>query len=305
MLPRKFCEYKESNKCSAVVPDCVCGRDAAKKVRDAENKVKKLKKEVDELKKQPDAAAQMGGEISKWATTWLHDNAVTSQVFHGGDWQGNSCRDFLRRKENDDSKDVVYVAFIKKLCQKIDEIPGDTQAKQKQKEKLITFLNGIFKSLCDKLVPVVSALSSTEEFTDQQCDNAAASCKEYVRYYREQRDNINKVLEGVNVKPKLHVLETHVVEWYQEWRSVGFFGEDVVESLHAVINKHQRIQSSSFARDKRKYYQTVDDELNLLFEQFACAPVDEEAKPKRKKRKKGEVGTSATSSAGNAAAVSL
>ena len=78
MLPRKLCEYKEFNKCSAVVPHCVCGRDAAKKVRDAENKVKKLKKEVDELKKQPDAAAQMGGEISKWATTWLHDNAVTS-----------------------------------------------------------------------------------------------------------------------------------------------------------------------------------------------------------------------------------
>ena len=60
MLPRKFCEYKDSKKCSAVAPDCVCGRDAAKKVRDAENKVKKLKKEVDELKKQPDAAAQMG-----------------------------------------------------------------------------------------------------------------------------------------------------------------------------------------------------------------------------------------------------
>ena len=38
----------------------------------------------------------------------------------------------------------------------------------------------------------------------------------------------------------MHVLEQHVPEWLEEWCSVGFFGEDVVESLHAEINELQR-----------------------------------------------------------------
>ena len=112
--------------------------------------------------------------------------------------------------------------------------------------------------------------------------------------YREQRDNINKMIDCANVKPKMHVLETHVPEWFREWRSIGFFGEDPVESLHAVINKIQRTQSSSFAREKCKYMQTVDDEMNLHFEQFACG---EEEEPKKKKRRTDGGGSSVASPA--------
>ena len=151
------------------------------------------------------------------------------------------------------------------------------------------------------MAPVISALSSTDTFSDEQCDNAADACKEYVRFYREQLSTIRKTIDGVNVKPKMHVLETHVPEWLSEWRSVGFFGEDVVESLHAVVNKLQRVQSSSFARDKRKYMQTVDDELNLLFAQFASAQGNHHEEPKRKKRKKGGEGSSLATPAATAA----
>ena len=77
-------------------------------------------------------------------------------------------------------------------------------------------------------------------------------------------------------------METHVPEWLDEWRSVGFFGEDVVETLHAVVNGLQRRFSVSWTRNKMQYMQSVDDELNLRFEQFAKT---EEAKPKAKKRK--------------------
>ena len=165
---------------------------------------------------------------------------MTSQVFHGGDWQGNSCRAFLRNKaKGDDSSDETYIAFINNLnlTKKIQEISADTQAKKKAQENLIAFLNGVFRSICTKLAPVISALSSTDTFSDEQCDNAADACKEYVRFYREQLSTIRKTIDGVNVKPKMHVLETHVPEWLSEWRSVGFFGEDVVESLHAGSGK--------------------------------------------------------------------
>ena len=265
----------------------------------ADDKISELKAEQ---KKNKEKETEKGGEITTWAIDWLHTNAVTSQVFHGGDWQGNSCRAFLRNKaKGDDSSDEIYIAFINNLTKKIQEISADTQAKKKAQENLITFLNGVFRSICTKLAPVISALSSTDTFSDEQCDNAADACKEYVRFYREQLSTIRKTIDGVNVKPKMHVLETHVPEWLSEWRSVGFFGEDVVESLHAVVNKLQRVQSSSFARDKRKYIQTVDGELNLLFAQFASAQGKHHEEPKKKKRKKGGEGSSLATPAATAA----
>ena len=68
-----------------------------------------------------------------------------------------------------------------------------------------------------------------------------------------------------------------------------------------MVNKLQRVQSSSFARDKRKYMQTVDGELNLLFAQFASAQGNHHEEPKRKKRKKGGEGSSLATPAATAA----
>jgi hypothetical protein len=264
-------------------------RLAAKKVTDAQDKISTLKAELKKTK-EPAEEEKKRGPISTFSTTWLHKKAVTSKVYHGGDWEGNSCRRFLL-----EGATPVYKEYIDALVEKIEEIVTTTSAQSNKVQKLTEFLNGTFKTLCDKLAPVVKAISSTKAFNDNQIDNTSACCREYVSYYRNMLSSIRKVIgDGVNAKPKLHVLETHVPGWLKEWRSVGFFGEDVVESLHAVINGFQRRFSVDWARNKIQYMQSVDDELNLLFDQFANEKDEASNKKQSKKRKRPPEGPTDT-----------
>ena len=114
------------------------------------------------------------GLISKWATQWLHSKGITSKVYHGGDWEGNSCRRFLI---GEGKRPAVYADFIDELTQQIAAIDVSTQHKNEEKKKLTTFLNGVFKNCCAGLAPVVKYLTATTEFSEQECDAAGAACK--------------------------------------------------------------------------------------------------------------------------------
>ncbi len=49
-------------------------------------------------------------------------------------------------------------------------------------------------------------------------------------FYREQ-------FPDASVIPKMHMLETHVVDWLNEWRvGLGLMGEQGAESIHAYFN---------------------------------------------------------------------
>ena len=256
-------------------------RDATKKAADATANVRQLKLDMNAAKQRQNKPESTGGGlISKWATQWLHSKGITSKVYHGGDWEGNSCRRFLI---GEGKRPAVYADFICELTQQIAAIDVSTQHKNEEKKKLTTFLNGVFKNCCAGLAPVVKYLTATTEFSEQECDAAGAACKGYVQFLRSHLSEIRKVIKSANVKPKMHVLEQHVPEWLEEWCSVGFFGEDVVESLHAEINELQRRFVVDWSRNKKRYMQSVDDEMNLRFHVFARAIQPHLKDPAKKK----------------------
>ena len=43
-----------------------------------------------------------------------------------------------------------------------------------------------------------------------------------------------------HISLKLHVIETHLVEWAKRYSSIGLFAEDAGESLHALIMRYER-----------------------------------------------------------------
>ena len=54
---------------------------------------------------------------------------------------------------------------------------------------------------------------------------------EYMHYYRD-------VFPEASIKPKLHILEDHMVNFLRNWRvGCGLLGEQGTESIHKVYNQ--------------------------------------------------------------------
>ena len=90
--------------------------------------------------------------------------------------------------------------------------------------------------------------------------------------YRELLDVASKtkhpVLQGnTSIIPKMHILEVHIPAFAREWRTVGFFGEDVIETLHKDYNELNRRYCS--VRTVEVKMAVRDDFKNLKFEQAA------------------------------------
>jgi flagellar biosynthesis GTPase FlhF len=49
-------------------------------------------------------------------------------------------------------------------------------------------------------------------------------------------DLYRAALQRTQATPKLHTLEAHFVEFMEAWHTLGIFGEDAMESLHAKLN---------------------------------------------------------------------
>jgi hypothetical protein len=49
-------------------------------------------------------------------------------------------------------------------------------------------------------------------------------------------DLYRAALQTTQATPKLHTLEAHMVEFMAAWHTLGIFGEDAIESLHAKLN---------------------------------------------------------------------
>lgn len=83
----------------------------------------------------------------------------------------------------------------------------------------------------------------------------------------------------VNISPKLHMLEDHVMEFICRWRvGFGFYGEQGGESIHHEFkhmkNRYSNIRNST---DRLKYM--MDQHLLTTF------PKAQELRPVPKKRK--------------------
>ena len=43
-----------------------------------------------------------------------------------------------------------------------------------------------------------------------------------------------------HISLKLHMCETHLIEWAKRWGSIGLFAEDAGESAHALLMRYER-----------------------------------------------------------------
>ena len=68
---------------------------------------------------------------------------------------------------------------------------------------------------------------------------------EFMHYYRD-------VFPEASIKPKLHILEVHMVNFLLNWRvGCGLLGEQGIESIHKVYNQLKaniRINEDAFSK---------------------------------------------------------
>ena len=84
----------------------------------------------------------------------------------------------------------------------------------------------------------------------------------------------------VNITPKLHLLEDHVVNFVEKWRSgFGFYGEQGGESIHSLFN---------ILNARYKNIRNPTKRLQFLMEQhYMHVSIDSiKIKPNAKRRKK-------------------
>ena len=115
---------------------------------------------------------------------------------------------------------------------------------------------------------------------DHTVEAGCKVCANYVDWYRKTMhvEKSHQLLkEKLSITPKMHILEVHIPEFARQWRTVGFFGEDVVETLHNNFNEPlRRLCSIRNPLDQMKY---IDDVKNLTGQRT------EEVKKRGRKRK--------------------
>ena len=249
-----------------------------------------LKTAVEQKKEQEDELKKLGelekfGPCETWWTTALMDAGIRSEVYHGGDWAGDACRKFLgvqHASTIDPAK--THKGLLEDMRKKIDQTDEILIDNRVKKADLRNFVS-VLALLCPKLATAHKFYASIQPVKDtDELARGIAACKDYVQFYRENLCGEGcqlKVLvatgKAKQIKPKHHVLETHVPIFALEWRCVGRFAEDVVESVHRVVNKLTD-GMTNLSNMPLRLMQAVDDKFNLLFEQAA-----KKSKPKPKK----------------------
>ena len=141
-----------------------------------------------------------------------------------------------------------------------NEEPSETSIKK--------FLEEVFLPLCEEAAKCCRFITSVKVHNDDVLHAGIESCKKFVEIYRKELVK-SKAYHGLvgpkNCIPKMHSLETHVPDFARKWRSVGLFGEDVIEAVHKIVNEYQRRWAS--IHDRKEYMRLVNDDMNLRFEQ--------------------------------------
>ena len=193
-----------------------------------------------------------------------------------GAWQGNQCKKFLglaKAGKGKTWKDVLDTLKQLVLTSALDN-----------KTDVVTFLDKICTPLISKLVEIVKFIIRAEPMDDETIEAGCKVCEDYVDLYRKTMhvDKSHPLLkEKLSITPKMHILEVHIPEFARQWRTVGFFGEDVVETLHKNFNKLlRRLCSIRNPLDEMKF---MDDAKNLTGQRTA------EVKKRGRKRKTASI----------------
>ncbi len=95
----------------------------------------------------------------------------------------------------------------------------------------------------------------------------------FMKFYREQ-------FPHASVTPKMHMLESHVVDWLDEWKlGLGLMGEQGAEYIHAYFNGLQAT------------YRSIPNGVDSMMRQHFVhvAPSTIACRPPPKKRRKNKL----------------
>ena len=94
-----------------------------------------------------------------------------------------------------------------------------------------TRMRDVYLPLLELMNVVNSLIRRAVLLTPDEMDEAEDAIGVFCDLYRVS-------LPGkLQATPKLHILEAHVVPFMRRWGSVGMFGEDALESMHAKVNR--------------------------------------------------------------------
>ena len=94
--------------------------------------------------------------------------------------------------------------------------------------------------------------------------------------------------EKAMATPKRHLLEKHLVAFARRWRTLGLFGEDAVESIHALVNRVMLRYRA--VRGKENQFRSV---LKAL-DHKGSAAVERESQQHEERRKRSYTDPAAT-----------
>jgi hypothetical protein len=137
------------------------------------------------------------------------------------------------------------------------------------KDGLLKFV-GVLEQLCAKLAAAHNFYASIKPVeSEKELERGIAACKEHVRYCRSTMWKKGCTLTATgtarHIKPKHHCLETHMPIFARHWGCVGRFSEDIVESIHHVVNLNNA-DVTNLSNQPLMQFQCNDDIQNLKFE---------------------------------------
>ena len=116
-----------------------------------------------------------------------------------------------------------------------------------EKAALLDFIGKTCLELINKLVPACKFITRTDLMDDETIEAGIAACECYVAAFRNMMHigQSHPVLgQTFWITPKMHIMEVHVPDFARYWTTVGFFGEDPVETLHKDYNQSLRTYNS-------------------------------------------------------------
>ena len=149
------------------------------------------------------------GTVERSITTALRECNITLQRYWNGTLVGNHCRIALESR-------VKLLGAI-----------ADAVALVAPREKA-SFLDK-HGPVWDALHRIAKPMRTKRRLTDVELGELKLGCPAFATAYR--------TAFGLEVLPKMHVIEYHVFPFAEKWGSVGRFGEDGVESLHPIDNR--------------------------------------------------------------------
>ncbi|XP_064399209.1 uncharacterized protein LOC135345702 [Halichondria panicea] len=193
--------------------------------------------EDEELQALRSELEEIATKVNKLDTEWTKANALTTKLFKREDGPFVKALDIaldgfnVRRQAYYGGTFVGNHVHLKPentvtLCNAVFTAGHYRPAIMQRAERIHRKYSVVFALFhnCDELY------NKPYSITDKEIALLGTHISTFMSFYREQ-------FPDASVIPKVHMLETHVVDWLNEWRvGLGLMGEQGAESIHAYFN---------------------------------------------------------------------